>query len=129
MNGAVGNYNADIAAYPKSTASVQRVVRHLAGYSAEPVHHPDSTARLHRRIVRLRCALQHHSDRLDRDVWGYIALNHFKQKTIAGEIGSSTMPHKLNPIDFENSEGNLGLSNARALQHLARQTAGFPLAA
>lgn len=54
----------------------------------------------------------------DRDVWGYIALNHFKQKTIAGEIGSSTMPHKVNPIDFENSEGNLGLSNA-VLQHLA----------
>ncbi|MEI8508693.1 lyase family protein, partial [Escherichia coli] len=54
----------------------------------------------------------------DRDVWGYIALNDFKQKTIAGEIGSSTMPHKVNPIDFENSEGNLGLSNG-VLQHLA----------
>lgn len=56
----------------------------------------------------------------DRDVWGYIALNHFKQKTIAGEIGSSTMPHKVNPIDFENSEGNLGLSNA-VLHHLANK--------
>ena len=54
----------------------------------------------------------------DRDIWGYIALNHFKQKTIAGEIGSSTMPHKVNPIDFENSEGNLGLANA-VLGHLA----------
>ena len=52
----------------------------------------------------------------DRDIWGYIALNHFKQKTIAGEIGSSTMPHKVNPIDFENSEGNLGLANA-VMQH------------
>ena len=48
----------------------------------------------------------------DRDIWGYIALNHFKQKTVAGEIGSSTMPHKVNPIDFENSEGNLGIANA-----------------
>src|SRR5690554_6091488 len=55
---------------------------------------------------------------LDRDVWGYIALNHFKQKTIAGEVGSSTMPHKVNPIDFENSEGNLGLANA-VLNHLS----------
>ncbi|MGL5551943.1 MAG: lyase family protein, partial [Plesiomonas shigelloides] len=54
----------------------------------------------------------------DRDMWGYIALNHFKQKTIAGEIGSSTMPHKVNPIDFENSEGNLGLANA-LFDHLA----------
>ena len=54
----------------------------------------------------------------DRDIWGYIALNHFKQKTIAGEIGSSTMPHKVNPIDFENSEGNLGLANA-VMGHLS----------
>ncbi|HSH70232.1 MAG TPA: lyase family protein, partial [Deferrisomatales bacterium] len=54
----------------------------------------------------------------DRDVWGYIALGHFKQKTVAGEIGSSTMPHKVNPIDFENSEGNLGLANA-VFGHLA----------
>ena len=53
----------------------------------------------------------------DRDLWGYIALNHFKQRTIAGEIGSSTMPHKVNPIDFENSEGNLGLANA-VMTHL-----------
>ncbi|WP_286745057.1 lyase family protein, partial [Pseudoalteromonas sp. UBA2102] len=56
----------------------------------------------------------------DRDVWGYIALNHFKQKTIAGEIGSSTMPHKVNPIDFENSEGNLGIANA-IFAHLAQK--------
>ena len=54
----------------------------------------------------------------DRDIWGYVALNHFKQKTIAGEIGSSTMPHKVNPIDFENSEGNLGLANA-VMGHLS----------
>jgi adenylosuccinate lyase len=54
----------------------------------------------------------------DRDIWGYIALGHFKQKTVAGEIGSSTMPHKVNPIDFENSEGNLGIANA-ILQHLS----------
>ena len=63
----------------------------------------------------------------DRDVWGHIALNHFKQKTIAREIGSSTMPHKVNPIDFENSEGNLGLANA-VMQH-PPEIAGFPLAA
>ena len=56
----------------------------------------------------------------DRDVWGYIALGHFKQKTVAGEIGSSTMPHKVNPIDFENSEGNLGLANA-IFGHLAQK--------
>ncbi|MFT4929611.1 MAG: adenylosuccinate lyase, partial [Phenylobacterium sp.] len=56
----------------------------------------------------------------DRDLWGYIALGHFKQKTIAGEIGSSTMPHKVNPIDFENSEGNLGIANA-ILNHLAQK--------
>lgn len=55
----------------------------------------------------------------DRDLWGYIALNHFKQRTIAGEIGSSTMPHKVNPIDFENSEGNLGLANA-VMTHLGQ---------
>ena len=56
----------------------------------------------------------------DRDMWGYIALNHFKQRTIAGEIGSSTMPHKVNPIDFENSEGNLGLANA-VMTHLGQK--------
>ncbi|MCX2956478.1 MAG: lyase family protein, partial [Candidatus Regiella insecticola] len=56
----------------------------------------------------------------DRDIWGYVALNHFKQKSIAGEIGSSTMPHKINPIDFENSEGNLGIANT-ILHHLARK--------
>ena len=56
----------------------------------------------------------------DRDMWGYIALNHFKQRTIAGEIGSSTMPHKVNPIDFENSEGNLGLANA-IMSHLGQK--------
>ncbi|MGB1908220.1 MAG: lyase family protein, partial [Spongiibacter sp.] len=55
---------------------------------------------------------------LDRDIWGYISLGYFKQRTIAGEVGSSTMPHKVNPIDFENSEGNLGIANA-VLQHLA----------
>jgi adenylosuccinate lyase len=57
---------------------------------------------------------------LDRDVWGYISLAYFKQKTVAGEVGSSTMPHKVNPIDFENSEGNLGMANA-ILQHLAEK--------
>src|SRR5690606_21328642 len=57
---------------------------------------------------------------LDRDIWGYISLGYFKQKTVEGEVGSSTMPHKVNPIDFENSEGNLGIANA-VLEHLARK--------
>ena len=65
---------------------------------------------------------------LDRDVWGYISLGYFGQKTKAGEIGSSTMPHKVNPIDFENSEGNLGIANA-LLRHLADEAAGVALAA
>ena len=63
----------------------------------------------------------------NRDLWGYIALNHFKQRTIAGEIGSSTMPHKVNPIDFENSEGNLGLANA-VMTHLGQKITDFSLA-
>ena len=65
---------------------------------------------------------------LNRDIWGYISLGYFKQKVVKGEVGSSTMPHKVNPIDFENSEGNLGLANA-LLRHLSREAAGVALAA
>ena len=90
----------------------------LPGADLEPLHHPDRAPRLHggavRRIARFNTILID----FNRDIWGYISLGYFKQKTIAGEVGSSTMPHKVNPIDFENSEGNLGLANA-VLQHLS----------
>jgi adenylosuccinate lyase len=83
----------------------------------ESVHHADRAARLHRRIVRRFNTILID---FDRDVWGYISLGYFRQKTVAGEVGSSTMPHKVNPIDFENSEGNLGIANA-IMQHLAEK--------
>ncbi|QKJ86805.1 Adenylosuccinate lyase [Paramixta manurensis] len=119
INGAVGNYNAHIAAYPEvdwhqlSEAFVTSLGINWNPYTTQIEPH-DYIAELFDCIARFNTILID----FDRDVWGYIALNHFKQKTIAGEIGSSTMPHKVNPIDFENSEGNLGLSNA-VLQHLA----------
>ena len=86
----------------------------------EPVYH----ANLNRTITLLNTLMLWYVFNtiiidFDRDLWGYIALNHFKQRTIAGEIGSSTMPHKVNPIDFENSEGNLGLANA-VMTHLVK---------
>ncbi|MBK4784713.1 MAG: adenylosuccinate lyase [Pantoea sp. Pent] len=119
INGAVGNYNAHIAAYPEvdwHQLSEQFVTS--LGISWNPyttqIEPHDYIAELFDCIARFNTILID----FDRDIWGYIALNHFKQKTIAGEIGSSTMPHKVNPIDFENSEGNLGLANA-VMQHLA----------
>ena len=119
INGAVGNYNAHLAAYPEVDwpAFAQSFVDR-SGPGLESLHHPDRTARLHRRTVRCHCALQHHPDRFRRDIWGYISLGYFRQRTVAGEVGSSTMPHKVNPIDFENSEGNLGIANA-LFDHLA----------
>ena len=119
INGAVGNYNAHIAAYPEvdwhqfSEEFVTSLGIQWNPYTTQIEPH-DYIAELFDCVARFNTILID----FDRDVWGYIALNHFKQKTIAGEIGSSTMPHKVNPIDFENSEGNLGLSNA-VLQHLA----------
>lgn len=119
INGAVGNYNAHLAAYPEvdwhqlSEAFVTSLGITWNPYTTQIEPH-DYIAELFDCMARFNTILID----FDRDIWGYIALNHFKQKTIAGEIGSSTMPHKVNPIDFENSEGNLGLANA-VMQHLA----------
>ena len=119
INGAVGNYNAHIVAYPEvdwhkfSEEFVTSLGINWNPYTTQIEPH-DYIAELFDCVARFNTILID----FDRDIWGYIALNHFKQRTIAGEIGSSTMPHKVNPIDFENSEGNLGLSNA-VLQHLA----------
>ncbi len=113
LNGAVGNYNAHISAYPEldwHQLSEQFVTG--LGLSWNPfttqIEPHDYIAELFDAVARFNTILLD----FDRDIWGYIALGHFKQRTIAGEIGSSTMPHKVNPIDFENSEGNLGIANA-----------------
>ncbi|CAK9884713.1 MAG: Adenylosuccinate lyase [Candidatus Erwinia impunctatus] len=119
INGAVGNYNAHLAAYPGvewhqlSEQFVTSLGIHWNPLTTQIEPH-DYIAELFDCVSRFNTILID----FDRDIWGYIALNHFKQKTIAGEIGSSTMPHKVNPIDFENSEGNLGLANT-VLQHLS----------
>ncbi|WP_372770691.1 adenylosuccinate lyase [Pseudoalteromonas sp.] len=121
INGAVGNYNAHISAYPNYDwhAHAEKFVTSLGlewnAFTTQIEPH-DYIAELYDAIARFNTILID----FDRDVWGYIALNHFKQKTIAGEIGSSTMPHKVNPIDFENSEGNLGIANA-IFAHLAQK--------
>ncbi|MRX27042.1 adenylosuccinate lyase [Kangiella sp. HZ709] len=119
INGAVGNYNAHLSAYPEFDwqSFAEQFVTSLGltwnPYTTQIEPH-DYMAELFNAIARFNTILID----FDRDVWGYIALGHFKQKTIAGEIGSSTMPHKVNPIDFENSEGNLGIANA-LLDHFA----------
>jgi adenylosuccinate lyase len=119
MNGAVGNYNAHLAAYPQVDweGFARRRVEGL-GLAFNPhtiqIEPHDGMAQLFDAIARANTVLLD----LARDLWGYIALGYFKQKLRAGEVGSSTMPHKVNPIDFENSEGNLGLANA-LLRHLA----------
>ena len=121
INGAVGNYNAPLAAYPGYDweGFANRFVESL-GLTFKPStiqNEPhDALAELFDAFARANSILVD----LDRDVWGYISLGFFKQKVKAGEIGSSTMPHKVNPIDFENSEGNLGLANA-VLKHLAEK--------
>jgi len=121
MNGAVGNYNAHLAAYPDFDweSFARRFVEGL-GLAFNPytiqIEPHDYMAELFDALARVNTILID----LDRDVWGYIALGYFKQKVKAGEVGSSTMPHKVNPIDFENSEGNLGLANA-LLRHLAEK--------
>lgn len=119
FNGAVGNYNAHLSAYPDlNWHQISEQFVTSLGLSWNPfttqIEPHDYIAELFDAIARFNTILID----FDRDVWGYIALGHFKQRTIAGEIGSSTMPHKVNPIDFENSEGNLGLANA-IFQHLA----------
>ena len=113
MNGAVGNYNAHLSAYPELDwpSIAQKFVESLGlqwnPYTTQIEPH-DYIAEYMDALARFNTVLLD----FDRDLWGYISVGYFKQKTIAGEVGSSTMPHKVNPIDFENSEGNLGLANA-----------------
>ena len=121
MNGAVGNYNAHFAAYPDfdweglARGVVERLGLELNPYTIQIEPH-DAIAELFDALARANTVLVD----LNRDVWGYISLGYFRQKLKAGEIGSSTMPHKVNPIDFENSEGNLGLANA-LLRHMSEK--------
>jgi len=121
INGAVGNYNAHVVAYPDVEWEVfaRQLVESL-GLKFNPytiqIEPHDGIAELCDALARLNTILID----LDRDVWGYISLGYFRQRVVAGEVGSSTMPHKVNPIDFENSEGNLGVANA-LLRHLAEK--------
>ena len=121
LNGAVGNYNAHCAAYPE--VDWERLTRELVtrlGLRFNPytiqIEPHDGMAELFDAYARANTILID----LDRDVWGYISLGYFRQKLKAGEVGSSTMPHKVNPIDFENSEGNLGVANA-LLRHMSEK--------
>ncbi len=120
MNGAVGNYNAHLSAYPGFDwpAFSKNVIEQRLGLTFNPytiqIEPHDYMAELFDAIARTNTILLD----LNRDIWTYVSLGYFKQKLKAGEIGSSTMPHKVNPIDFENSEGNLGLANAM-LRHMA----------
>ena len=120
MNGAVGNFNAHLAAAPDLDweAFARGVVEGSLGLTFNPwtiqIEPHDWMAELFDALARINTVLLD----LDRDIWGYISLGYFRQRLKAGEIGSSTMPHKVNPIDFENSEGNLGIANA-LLRHLA----------
>ena len=120
-NGAVGNYNAHLAAYPGvdwpriSKQFVQGLGLEWNPYTTQIESH-DYMAEYFHALVRINTILIDFS----RDVWGYISLGYFRQKTVKGEVGSSTMPHKVNPIDFENAEGNLGIANA-LLTHLAEK--------
>ncbi len=119
INGAVGNYNAHLASYPEidwqnvAQHFVEELGLHFNPYTTQIEPH-DYLAELFHAMARFNTVLLD----FNRDLWGYISVGYFKQKTVAGEVGSSTMPHKVNPIDFENSEGNLGLANA-LFEHLA----------
>ena len=119
INGAVGNYNAHLVAYPEvNWTSVAKTFVENLGLQWNPyttqIEPHDYLADLLDRLARFNTILID----FDRDVWGYVSLGYFNQKVVNAEVGSSTMPHKINPIDFENSEGNLGLSNA-LLRHLS----------
>jgi adenylosuccinate lyase len=122
MNGAVGNYNAHLSAYPQVNweAFSQRVIEKRLGLVFNPytiqIEPHDYMAELFDAMARANTIALDFS----RDVWGYVSFGYFKQKLKEGEIGSSTMPHKVNPIDFENAEGNLGLANA-LLTHLSQK--------
>jgi adenylosuccinate lyase len=124
LNGAVGNYNAHLSAYPEVdwAAHAESVITNL-GLTFNPyttqIEPHDCVAEYFDALKRFNTILID----LDRDLWSYISLDYFKQRTVAGEVGSSTMPHKVNPIDFENSEGNLGIANA-VFEHL---TAKLPV--
>ena len=121
INGAVGNYNAHLSAYPEldwellANEFVESLGLTWNPYTTQIEPH-DYIAELFDALARYNTVLLD----FDRDIWSYISLGFFKQKTVAGEVGSSTMPHKVNPIDFENSEGNLGLANA-IFAHLAQK--------
>ncbi|MGV6818857.1 MAG: adenylosuccinate lyase [Thiotrichales bacterium] len=121
INGAVGNFNAHLSAYPDvnwpafSLRFVESLDIDFNPYTTQIEPH-DYIAELFDAMTRYNTILID----LARDIWGYISLGYFKQKVIAGEVGSSTMPHKVNPIDFENAEGNFGVANAM-LEHLARK--------
>ncbi len=121
MNGAVGNYNAHVSSAPEvDWVALSRRVIEGFGLSQNPfttqIESHDGMAELFDALQRWNQVLFD----LDRDIWMYVSMRYLKQKVVAGEVGSSTMPHKINPIDFENSEGNIGLANA-ILGHLARK--------
>jgi adenylosuccinate lyase len=121
FNGAVGNYNAHLAAYPGVDWEriARTLVEHLGlefnAFTTQIEPH-DSIAELFDAFARANTILID----LDRDIWGYVSIGYFRQKAKADEVGSSTMPHKVNPIDFENSEGNLGVANA-LLRHMSEK--------
>ena len=121
INGAVGNYNAHFSAYPEVDwqANAEEFIAGLGltwnPYTTQIEPH-DYIAEYFDAVCRFNTILMD----FDRDLWGYISLGYFRQQTVEGEVGSSTMPHKVNPIDFENSEGNLGVANA-LMQHLAQK--------
>ncbi|MCH8542978.1 MAG: adenylosuccinate lyase [Alcanivorax sp.] len=119
INGAVGNYNAHLAAYPDvdwpalAKSFVEGLGLTFNPYTTQIEPH-DCVAEYFHALMRFNTVVLD----FDRDIWSYISLGYFKQRTVEGEVGSSTMPHKVNPIDFENSEGNLGIANA-LMDHLA----------
>lgn len=121
INGAIGNYNAHLSAYPHldwekfARSFVEQLGLEFNPYTTQIEPH-DTMAELFDAYARINTILLD----LNRDIWGYISLGYFKQKTKENEVGSSTMPHKVNPIDFENSEGNLGIANA-LLRHLSEK--------
>src|SRR3546814_171728 len=121
LNGATGNYNAHLSAYPEIdwpafSAGVLGGLGLTQNRHTIQIEPHDWMAALFDAVARANVIVLD----LDRDIWGYVALGYFKQRLKEGEVGSSTMPHKVNPIDFENSEGNLGLANA-VLRHLSEK--------
>ena len=129
INGAVGNYNAHMVAYPDVGLGThcRNFVEISLGLTFNPTPFKSSRMTIWRNSSKPSAVSNTILIDFNRDVWGYISLGYFKQKVKAGEVGSSTMPHKVNPIDFENSEGNLGMANA--VLGFCLKTADFPLAA